>query len=317
MSKLTKNYDIIKGFTFAFNRFLDPQILKWAAVLAFASGFIDIIQGLVEDMGMYHPAVTMGMAGIALLAVIPVIIVGLYTYPRLLREGLRIVGLKSSDKVPGVVDWAVFSIRMWFITTFCWYDKRFLIGLAIAIISFVMMIAGIVLMPGNSAMGILMILGIIGSVIGMLVWMVGYYFHDIRLIFAPVMFVRGDGVDSSMPKRSWDFVKGMTVELFITLLLAGLLVGMLLIIPLAVGFGLYFVSGTLGTIVFVVITFPIYSFSTILMADILRHLEENVRGSSASPRLVETSASKKTTTLATKKKTVPKSKKKGGKTAKR
>ncbi len=243
-------YDVFEGLKTAWVRWRDSELLKWVVlefagfiVLAMLAGLLLVAmvgpQALLDIMSAAGSrasgsqaastqAASRALAGVIMPFIAILLVVFLayalacffYFQPRIMRAALAAYGAKVPAKLPGMVDWLMLHIRLFFINLACWYDKKLLIPAAASVaLTIVFLIVSFV---ANAAL-----IGVFAFVMLALVcWMVASTVHGIRTGFAPWMFLRGDGPENEMPTASYGLVIGQTLEVFLSYFVFGILFGL-------------------------------------------------------------------------------------------
>ncbi|MCL6088968.1 MAG: hypothetical protein M1530_02255 [Candidatus Marsarchaeota archaeon] len=243
-------YDVIEGLKTAWARWRDSELLKWV-VLEFAGFIVLAVLAIGLLVAMVGPQALLDMMSAAgsrasgsqtastqaavralagvMVPFIAILLVLLLLYalacffyfqPRIMRAALAAYGVKVPAKLPGMVDWLMLHIRLFFVNLACWYDKKLLVPAA-AFIGLAIVFLLVSFVAGAAAIG-----AFIFAALGFMCWLVASIVHSIRTGFAPWMFLRGDGPEGKMPLASNGLVRGQTFEVFLSYFVFGILFGL-------------------------------------------------------------------------------------------
>lgn len=265
-------FDVIGGMKASFANFRDKELLKWSVIyilgemaagvvdaligLAIAGAFMLATNGSISDMLNKSP--NLGIVGA---------IAGLWLVPRLMRAAMAANGISIGEKPPSVVDWFVLNVRRFFIDLTCWYDKKLLIPAAILIaIGAVAGVASLAL-----PMVLIIALGILA--LGLAAWAIAMVVHSLRTNFCLYMFLRGDGKEGGMPRKSFDLVKGQTLQVFLAQFLFVVILAIAFIIiaiPMIVIAFVPCIGAVVDAIVLIVLVLALTAFSSAYWAGVFK-----------------------------------------------
>ncbi len=243
-------------------------------------------------------ALTFLLKGIGFILAIPIVVVVAWYFS--LKKHNRVMELQGIEKGQLIkfTDWAWLNFRRIFVDLFCWYDKKLLIPVIVAII---LVAIGVVLfgssMPAAShtnevndymyangasarahvnSWSALQALGglgmvIIGLYLVVIVWMIVFYIHSTRTKFGSWLALAGVCAAGEALKQSNAQIKGQTLEAalpsYINLQLV-YLAAYIVLIPIEVVFVVLMLLGgstsILGTAIMLIATLVI---ALILMAE--------------------------------------------------
>lgn len=292
-----KYYDVIAGMRLAFEKSKGRELLKWSAgyffaemilVAAYLAILILTIAGRGDESMPFTPIWFMqqGLEGIYRLATIAL---GLYFVPRIVGAALATAGMKQ--KVPSIIDWAIFSLKRALIDLACWYDKKLLVPagvfFAVGVLALLLAVAGV----ATEAMGVLAFLA---AVFGFIAWIIAIMVHSIRTRFSLFMRVRGDREGDGTIRKSYDLVLGQTVEVFmafvifwfiififaIVALVLAIIAGMAAVLIISALPEIVAVGATLAGVLAVLLAFVVLSiwmqaYEKTFEADVFKFYEKN------------------------------------------
>ena len=211
-----KYFDIGAGIKFAVSQISNMEMLKLGALYAVLAVIPSYLMAMMYgNEYAYGTQVNVANAGAMLLIGAVMILFGLFNFfyvlPRLMRAAIKANGMDVPQKVPGVIEWLMLHIRLFVVDITCWYDKKLLLP---ALVLLVLAVASIIVSPE---------IGIVVLLIAIFAWIIGVIIHGIRTTFAQYLLLRGDGNEGQMPRKSFDTIKGQTVEVFIPQLIFGVL----------------------------------------------------------------------------------------------
>lgn len=224
-------FDAADGLGRAWALFRDSELLRWSAIFVLGTQGFAIPMTVAYVLGDTLGVLT--IIGLLIVSILVGLLVGLYAMPRVIRAAMKAAGVPVAPSPPGLVEWAVFSFRMWFLNTFSWYDKILLLpAIPVLLVAIVLLGGSLPLIASIAAKGkpdvdalmpeLLPLLGALAVGFFVIVlWEMASGIHRIRTMFAPFMFLRGDGPEREMPRKSFGLVKGQTLEVFIPLLVFG------------------------------------------------------------------------------------------------
>ena len=282
-----KYYDVMAGLKYAWSRFRDKDLLKWAVfydVGMIVASILDMIIAAVVFMLIFGVKIDdflkMGanFPSISLLA-------GLWLLPRFMMAAMRASDMKTIGNV-GIIDWAHLSIRKFLVNIVCWYDRKLLVPAVVFLV-----LAGIFAFVVPS-MGI----AIVALALFMVSWIIAMVVHTIRVNFADFMYLRGDGGVTKMPRKSYDLVTGQTFEVFLAHL-AFAIVYILAAIVIGIGMILIAFIPCIGIIVdillAIVLIIAVSTFAEVYMVDMFRFFAGGKTSSPVKKMPAKASSSKK------------------------
>ncbi len=292
---MSNYYPFTAGMKNAWVRFRNGELLKWTAIyaaVAFGLSILSVIltfavgiassggfTQFVRDNSNSHasPMVAVVRYGFDIL----IVLAGLYLIPRVLRASMTANKMKLPAKIPGMVDWAIFSIRRCLIDMFCWYDKKLLIPAVVLLVSGLLLFGAMIMsatpmilssaggrVTGNVLMGIF---GIVLLVLAFLAYFIAYSIHSLRTHFSLYMYLKGDADGKASIRKSFDLVKGQTWQVFCAQLLYGVVIGLAAIVVMIVMFVLAIIPivGILVDVVaFIALLYLAMAFNFVYMADV-------------------------------------------------
>ncbi|MFA5108123.1 MAG: hypothetical protein WC492_01155 [Candidatus Micrarchaeia archaeon] len=205
-------FDIIGGIKFAISQVGNMEMLKLGALYAFLAIIPSYGMAMITGSSRYapysqattiSPGASMAVLALGLVAVVLGLFNFFYVLPRIMRTAIKANGMGVPQKVPGVVEWFMLHLRLFAVDITCWYDKKLLIP------TVVLLIIGIV------AAFTFVEVGILFFMIAIFAWIIAMIIHGIRTTFSQYLLLRGDGHEGQMPRKSFDTIKGQTVEVFI------------------------------------------------------------------------------------------------------
>ncbi|MFH1306956.1 MAG: hypothetical protein ABIH83_04880 [Candidatus Micrarchaeota archaeon] len=233
-----KNYDFVNGIKFCWEKFRNRELLKWSAIstaVYFAASILDAILGIIILASVY--ALVIGgrpPPGFEMNLGIITMLVGLYLVTRLKMAAMAASSIKTLSKPPSVIEWAKLNLRRFLVDLFCWYDKRLLLpAIVFAIVGIISLAAGIIY-----GMPVLLFAAALCITVAFIAWGLGFVVHEIRTMFSLYMFLRGDGPEHLMVRKSFDVVKGQTISVFLPFLFFGIVSLLLMIIVAIVMIGI-------------------------------------------------------------------------------
>jgi hypothetical protein len=226
---MSKWYDIKEGLAKAWKNWRYPELVKFVglsmllaalmvvATIVLAGIYVaslitsDLSKGEVLDIETKLGTLLLVYVIAIIMGVVYAIINFFYFAPRIARAALKANGVKVPDKLPGMIDWLILHIRIAILNMACWYDKKLLIP------------AAIFLILGIFSWFIAPITTMLFVVLTIISYMAAAAIHGIRIGFAPLMFLRGDGPENKMPKASENIVRGKTFQVALALFLVSII----------------------------------------------------------------------------------------------
>ncbi len=269
-----KIYDVIEGLKTALEKFRDPELVKWCLIETLLIGIPGVALSLLTK-GSRANSLPSGVWALLLIAygfLIGFMLLDFFVLrPRIIRAAMRISGVKMPPKLPGALDWFVLHIRIGLVNMFCWYDKKLLIpAVVLGVFALLAVAAGTFnAVAYGAAVAFFILAG--------LAWAGAMLVHNMRTMFAPYMFLRGDGPDGQMPPKSACLVRGQTLETFLTMLIYGIILLVAYIPIFIVGLALSFVpiAGTLLREVFLLgFSFVVAAISNVFLAGFFKYMDE-------------------------------------------
>jgi len=270
------SFDYFGAMRESWEKFREIDVLKWSAavfgvvvltVIMQLVGYVIIFASMKDglsafansdnDLSLMIPRLAVDMFSAAVAGLLLFFIM-----PRLMGASMRAVGLKTAEQ-PSYINWIVLNARRFFLDLLCWYDRRLItpaaVLLVVASLSFGI---SIVVGMGSAAYLPLSILGMLSFMLFVFAWMIAVYVHSIRTEFGFYMYLRGDGKEGDMPKKSYDLVVGQTFEVFLARLGLGvlLMIGICAIaIPVVIVVVLLAVVPVVGILIDVILAIILYA----------------------------------------------------------
>lgn len=298
-------FDAIGGIKLALQEFKEKELLIWSAITTIVMGvcsIFDILLGLaivwIIAMMLNTTFEEMTEANIRLNLGIFSALAGIYLVPRVMRAAMGALKVKTAPNPPKYLDWLTLNVRKFFIDLFCWYDKKLLVPAVVFLVIGIGVLVAAVVMGANDISNLsetsvlVLIAGIAVVLIGIFCWSIADVVHSLRTQFGLFMYLRGDGEEGKMLKKSAQLVQGQTLEVFLAHLIFGLML-FIVMVPLVIVMVLLALIPCLGIVIDSVLALVL---AIILMA-ISNHYNANVfkffcEGVSAKPEAAKASGSK-------------------------
>lgn len=299
-------YDIVAGLKMSWQKFRNPDVLKWSLIIS----VLVTAYAILQTFGRADAGLSLLLFGVLIVYLLIVI----YCNQFLQRAAMKAVGVKTTAKPQPYLNWLVLNIRVFLVNISSWYDKKLLLALVLGVVlsvsGLLRLVAGGIDEPPQSFIVSLMMM-----LTGLAIWTIILTVQSARTRFAEYMYLRGDGKEGEMPRRSNERVVGQTFEVFLALFLATLLVnGPVFVIGFVIeiigGFLNAFIgAGTLTSVTILVIlvqvlVFPFQVVGTamqfVILADIFRFYDQG--GSVAKEEKTSKKAKENLKTSKTKKK---------------
>ena len=246
-------YPLGSGFGRAFENFRDAHILLWAALLA-------VIVVLINAMGLQTQAnpKDLALAGTFCAGTIIAVLFQILISFKMVGAAMKKAGLKLAEPLPKMESWVVLQIRIAILEISSWYDKK-LLAASIALLILAVLAGAITQTPQLMPLLLLPIYLIM-------------FVNQVRLMFGNYYFLQGEGNDAQMPKKSYEFVQGQTMQVALP---------MIFIMALSIFVSLlYSAIPADGMMIFIhmflmfIVSWLLAAFSAALMADVFKFFNQ-------------------------------------------
>ncbi len=200
-----KYYDAINGLKLAWERFRNPELLKWAAAYGIFSFIVGAVFSMLNAKGAKPQDAVALIFGICLAGLLVFIPASAYLYMKLIPAALGACKIPVSKKTK-YFEFVVLMIRAFLAGIVSWYDLR-LLALPIAGIALYFMGLG-----AAAAMPVLALPAILAAYALVIAYAI---IASTRIGFAVYLYFTEGPPESGKPKKSHALVQGQTLEVFL------------------------------------------------------------------------------------------------------
>ncbi len=135
-----------------------------------------------------------------------------YAYMRLSMRALGMSGYRYREGAANFIYYLAAGIKAFMAQAFTWYDKKYFAAFAVCGLTTVALLAGAWSVTDIWAKAALILAGSVIFIAGALVYALGFFYHEVRLIAAPIFYLQYAQNPLSVPRAVWDMGRGKTTH---------------------------------------------------------------------------------------------------------